>query len=407
MDGPIIAFDVSKGSSHMQGYTGFGKPVGKPIIIDHDREGFAKVKELAEKIEKTTGRKPSAVYEYTGVYSKVVERAMEELFSLVCYPLPPLLTAGQKHTGIRRTKNDSVDCSSIAETYYTYTEKQLQLGRKNIYLIPAENQNALGIRLRKMAKELDHLNGILVSEKNCYRRLLDEIWPGFDEISLGPYSDLVLATVFGTPEAIKSERGVLSAIRNVRGGMTDKGKKFAKDTFAYAQSHISGADPESYNIAFLKRQALKIQEEADKIDALKETMIEEAEKLPETRLLETIPGIGPFTAAVLMACIRDMKRFPKVKSLICYAGIDPQVRQSGELDGKHLPITKKGDAMFRKYHFSCGDDPVWQQEKGQQRDSRICEEEKKRRPLEQGRQDRRLFQAHKDHLCDAEERRML
>lgn len=133
MDGPIIAFDVSKGSSHMQGYTGFGKPVGKPIIIDHDREGFAKVKELAEKIEKTTGRKPSAVYEYTGVYSRVVERAMEELFSLVCYPLPPLLTAGQKHTGIRQTKNDSVDCSTIAETYYTYTEKQLQLGRKNIY----------------------------------------------------------------------------------------------------------------------------------------------------------------------------------------------------------------------------------------------------------------------------------
>ena len=133
MDGPIIAFDVSKGSSHMQGYTGFGKPVGKPIIIDHDREGFAKVKELAEKIEKTTGRKPSAVYEYTGVYSRVVERAMEELFSLVCYPLPPLLTAGQKHTGIRQTKNDSVDCSTIAETNYTYTEKQLQLGRKNIY----------------------------------------------------------------------------------------------------------------------------------------------------------------------------------------------------------------------------------------------------------------------------------
>ena len=64
--------------------------------------------------------------------------------------------------------------------------------------------------------------------------------------------------------------------------MTDKGKKFAKDTFAYAQSHISGADPESYGIAFLKRRALKIQEEADEIDALKETMIEEAEKLPET-----------------------------------------------------------------------------------------------------------------------------
>jgi hypothetical protein len=37
--------------------------------------------------------------------------------------------------------------------------------------------------------------------------------------------------------------------------------------------------------------------------------------------------------------------------MISYAGIDPIVNESGEKDGKHLPITKKGDSLMRKTLF--------------------------------------------------------
>ena len=49
----------------------------------------------------------------------------------------------------------------------------------------------------------------------------------------------------------------------------------------------------------------------------------------ETILLETIPGIGYFGAALMYAEIGDIKRFPTVKHLHAYAGVAPGIYQSG------------------------------------------------------------------------------
>ena len=43
----------------------------------------------------------------------------------------------------------------------------------------------------------------------------------------------------------------------------------------------------------------------------------------------------------------DISRFPRARSLVAYAGIDPNVYQSGENDGLHLKITKKGNKELR------------------------------------------------------------
>lgn len=40
MFGPIIAIDVSKDSSHAQLFESFKKPMGKPFVFDHDKQGF-------------------------------------------------------------------------------------------------------------------------------------------------------------------------------------------------------------------------------------------------------------------------------------------------------------------------------------------------------------------------------
>lgn len=51
--------------------------------------------------------------------------------------------------------------------------------------------------------------------------------------------------------------------------------------------------------------------------------------IEETTLLETIPGIGYFGAALIYAEIGDIKRFPTVKHLHAYAGVAPGMYQSG------------------------------------------------------------------------------
>ena len=50
----------------------------------------------------------------------------------------------------------------------------------------------------------------------------------------------------------------------------------------------------------------------------------------EAQLLESIPGIGEFTAVALVAELCPIKRFPNVEKLCSYAGLVPTNHQSGE-----------------------------------------------------------------------------
>jgi transposase len=67
---------------------------------------------------------------------------------------------------------------------------------------------------------------------------------------------------------------------------------------------------------------------------------------PVAQALEQIPGIGPFIAALLIAEIGDIRRFPTAKHLASYTGLVPSLYASGE----HRwggPITKQGSGVLR------------------------------------------------------------
>lgn len=67
---------------------------------------------------------------------------------------------------------------------------------------------------------------------------------------------------------------------------------------------------------------------------------------PVAQALEEIPGIGPFIAALLIAEVGDIQRFPTAKHLASYTGLVPSLYASGE----HRwggPITKQGSTVLR------------------------------------------------------------
>jgi len=64
-------------------------------------------------------------------------------------------------------------------------------------------------------------------------------------------------------------------------------------------------------------------------------------------LLQTIPGIGPYTAASIIGEIQDITRFPKAKHLIAYAGLDTKIRQSGDALNSTGRLTKRGSSYLR------------------------------------------------------------
>ena len=48
------------------------------------------------------------------------------------------------------------------------------------------------------------------------------------------------------------------------------------------------------------------------------------------RWLVTIPGLGPYSAALVLAEIGDIRRFPSNWQWYSYAGLVPRVRKSAE-----------------------------------------------------------------------------
>lgn len=67
----------------------------------------------------------------------------------------------------------------------------------------------------------------------------------------------------------------------------------------------------------------------------------------EQTLLQTIPGVGPLTAAACISEIQDIKRFKHPKHIIAFMGIDPKVHQSGSSIDKYRKISKRGNTILR------------------------------------------------------------
>jgi transposase len=75
---------------------------------------------------------------------------------------------------------------------------------------------------------------------------------------------------------------------------------------------------------------------------------------PRIARVQTIPGVGPRTAEILVACIDDAKRFDNGRQVSQYFGLVPRQYQSGETD-RNGRITKRGKPLVlsinqRRHH---------------------------------------------------------
>jgi transposase len=82
------------------------------------------------------------------------------------------------------------------------------------------------------------------------------------------------------------------------------------------------------------------------IDRLDGEVHRRARADPRVKVLTTLPGVGEFTALVMLAEIGDITRFPNARKLASWAGLTPTVRGS-DLTVRHGHISKQGSAWLR------------------------------------------------------------
>ena len=71
-----------------------------------------------------------------------------------------------------------------------------------------------------------------------------------------------------------------------------------------------------------------------------------AEEFPQIEALLDLYGIGPYSALLIVAELGEVERFGDARQVGAYAGLTPQVHQSGE-HAWHGPITKQGSRWLR------------------------------------------------------------
>ena len=84
------------------------------------------------------------------------------------------------------------------------------------------------------------------------------------------------------------------------------------------------------------------------------TLHEYLDQPPDRRkqrdLVDTIPGLGETTLAVLLACLGAIHRFDTAKPVAACAGLSPAERQSGKDKGQ-TRLSTTGEALLRKARY--------------------------------------------------------
>ena len=343
MDGPIITVDVSKGNCHYQPFLKKGTPLRKPRVLHDTIEGFEELKQTIEKTkEKSESDHVSVIFEATGVYHRCLQKYLDDNHIPYCI-ISPLLSAAYRNTNLHGNKTDALDCCHIAKAYYDEEG-----------LLPFFKQSDRFLRLQKLNRyyetELQHLR----KRKVSFRSALDIIYPLLDRCFKGKASlydpvPMEILKKYPHPSLLLKHR--TETISRAIEKKTDHNIPFIEQIIEKmkecALHCYSGCEPSDIEVLKLPEMIQELQKQMKLCDSILHELIEEAEKVEYYKCVVSIVGVGENLASRLIAELGDMSRFPNIRALSAFAGLNPKIRQSGDVDGTHLKISKKGNRHLR------------------------------------------------------------
>lgn len=111
---------------------------------------------------------------------------------------------------------------------------------------------------------------------------------------------------------------------------------------------IHSAHPSPVVIDNLNKQIDLLKQQIEQVKAEIQDHIDNHPDMKQQRdLLDSIKGLGPLTAAKLMAEFGNIANFDNVRQLIAFAGLNPTHHQSGKSKRSKTPISKMGRSSIR------------------------------------------------------------
>ena len=124
----------------------------------------------------------------------------------------------------------------------------------------------------------------------------------------------------------------------------------------YEAASVSVGCPMGNAARFEARQlADRLAAKTEQLDGVMKKIEKVCQRFNSYRHLRSIPGFGPFVAAVVLAAIGDPSRFKGRRQVIRLAGLDLYAKRSGKRSDDAVPvISKRGNADLRYALYQSG-----------------------------------------------------
>jgi transposase len=327
-----------------------GEILLKPFLLSHSYDDLEK---LGNQIL-GFGENTRVVMEATGRYHEPVAKALHSMGIYVCI-LNPLVIKQSGAGSVRKVKTDKKDALKIAK----YGLDNWTALREYCFMDNVRQQ------LKLFSRQYNLYMKTATALQNNLISLLDKTFPGINDLFTSACRDdghqkwVDFVMEFWHCETVTSNgRGAVSlkafSLRYQkwckRMGYHFSAAK-AAEVYAHSKS-VFPTLPKSDAAKLLVQEAVKglisaMQTRA----AVKAEVIRFAKLLPEFDTVTAMYGVGEITAAGLMAELGDVRQFANRGSIVAFAGIDPEVSESGNRSRKSNKATKRGSPHLRRTLF--------------------------------------------------------
>jgi transposase len=334
-----LGIDVSKGYADFMLLDEKKIKLENVFQLDDNREGHDSLKKLLEKL--IDQYKFSMLYcavESTGGfennwYSSLI--GLSKTMKLKVARLNPTGVKKNASAGLKRNVTDALSSNYIAEYLVSHSDK-VEYKEQNSYYASFRSINKhIKLQLKQQTQIINELRQLLYSsfpELGCYCKSTVPNW--------------VLEVLVKYPTAAALKATSITKLCKIKHVTEERAASLLKKAKLSVGSRVEAVD--GFLISSLAKQLL------EKHELIKQhkKYLEESCKGPEVDLLQSIKGIGSYSAAAIMAEIEDISRFASAKSLVAYFGLHPELKESG--DKKAVArMSKKGRSSLRGVLYMC------------------------------------------------------
>lgn len=200
----------------------------------------------------------------------------------------------------------------------------------------------------------NHLEMVTKQKTQVINELKQVLYTSFPELQRfckNGIPNWVLALLMQYPSPAKLSKAKPSKVANIKGITATKAELLIAKAKISVSSRCTTTDE-----FLIGHMALEVAQKQDKIKQLKEYLTLHCGGI-EKELLETIKGIGSYSASALMIQIEDINRFRSPNALASYFGLHPVIKQSGDKNGMSR-MSKQGRPAVRRLLYMCANSAV-------------------------------------------------